>query len=207
MKWIAIAYPLSFAMGFAVAQPGFAANSVVIKNAGATAVQIGFDRGATQTIAPRATATFSLIAGQHTTQCHFEGAFDGCNIEEQFTLGEGQRAPLDLLPIYTLQHAVTLAQQGTLRVETRRDTVWATKAQDVAGSATDCANYEGGKLAGISTRIRSGMTVDELALATQQLCGEARPVVATMIGGQKMYVQPNFLIFRDRNGRPILVRQ
>jgi hypothetical protein len=51
------------------------------------------------------------------------------------------------------------------------------------------------------------MTVDELALATQQLCGEARPVVATMIGGQKMYVQPNFLIFRDRNGRPILVRQ
>ncbi len=207
MKWIAMAYPLSLIVACALAQPGFAANSVVIKNAAVIPVQIGFDQGAGQTIAPRTTATFSLNPGQHTAQCRFEGSFDGCNIQEQFTLGDGQRVNMDLLPIYTLQHAVTLAQQGNLRVETRRDTVWATKAQDLAGAGTDCANYEGGKLAGISTKVRSGMAVEELALATQQLCGEARPVVTTMIGGQKMYVQPNFLIFRDLNGRPILVRQ
>jgi hypothetical protein len=207
MKPIAMAGPAAVILACAFAGPDFAATSVTIKNAGSTPLQIGFDRGATQMIAPRASATISLNAGPHTAQCRFEGAYDGCNIQEQFALGDGQRINLDLLPIYTLQHAVTLAQQGALRVETRRDTVWATKAQDLAGAGPDCASYEAGKLAGISTRVRSGMSVDGLALATQQLCGEARPVVATTIGGEKLYVQPNFLIFRDSGGRPILVRQ
>ena len=207
MKWSAIACPASVILAVAFVQSGFAATSVVIRNAGNSPVRIGFDRTATQDIAPHATAAFSLNAGQHTAQCKFEGAYDGCNIQEQFTTGDGPRISMDLLPIYTLQHAVALAQQGALQVETRRDTVWATKAQDLAGAGADCANYEAGKLAGISTRVRSGMSVGELALATQQLCGETRPVIAIMIGGEKMYVQPNFLIFRDRSGRPILVRQ
>src|SRR5438067_12377878 len=133
MKWFGITVP-ALVMATALASPGFAANSVTIKNSGQAPVQIGFDRGATQTIAPRATAAVTLNAGQHTAQCRFEGAYDGCNIEEQFALGDGRQFTIELRPVYSLQHAVTLAQQGALRVETRRDTVWATKAEDIVGT-------------------------------------------------------------------------
>src|SRR2546430_201735 len=87
MKHIAIMVP-ALLMACALTEPTFAANSVVIKNSGPAAVQIGFDRGTTQAIAPRATATVTLTGGQHTAQCRFEGAYDGCNIEEQFTVGD-----------------------------------------------------------------------------------------------------------------------
>jgi len=184
-----------------------AATALAIKNAGSTPVQIGFDGGATQTIAPHSTAALSLDAGDHTAQCRFEGGFDGCNIFEQFTLGDGGRVNINLLPVYTLQHAVTLAQQGTLSVETRRDAVWATTPEDLAGRGADCADYEAGKLATISKRVRSGMRVDQPGFATQTLCGETHGVVAAVIGGEKLYVQPGFLIFRDHLGRQYLVRQ
>lgn len=206
MRSFAISGSAACLLALAFATPALGA-TVLIKNTGREPVQIGFDQGAAQMIAPRATASFTLNAGPHTAQCRFEGQFDGCNIEEQFTLADSQRMSLYLQPIYTLQHAVTLAQQGNLKVETRRDAVWATRAQDVTGLGTECASYESGKLASVSTRVRSGMPVAELGLATQRLCGETRPVVSTTIGGEKMYVQPNFLIFRDNNGRPILVRQ
>ena len=207
MRNFAIVATCAFVLPLAIAAPALGATTVIIRNTGREALQIGFDGAVAQTIAPRATASLSLNAGPHTVQCRFEGQFDGCNIDQQFTLAETQRISLDIQPIYTLQHAVTLAQQGGLRVETRRDMVWATRAQDVAGTGTDCASYESGKLGSVSSRISSGMTVAEVALATQQLCGEARPVVSTTIGGEKMYVQPNFLIFRDMTGHPVLVRQ
>ena len=207
MSNIAIAGPTACLLAMAFAAPALCATTLMIKNNGRESLQIGFDGGATQTVAPRATASFALNAGPHTAQCRFEGQFDGCNLGDQFTLADSQRVNLDLQPIYTLQHAITLAQQGNLKVETRRDTVWATKVQDVAGTGTECASYEAGPLGSVSTKVRSGMTVAELALATQRLCGEARPVVAATIGGEKVYVQPNFLIFRDASGRPILVRQ
>lgn len=207
MKSLAMICPAAAILVLGFAQPASAANSLAIKNAGNTPVQIGFDGEATQTIAPRATAAFSLDAGNHSAQCHFEGGFDGCNILEQFTLGDGGHININLIPVYTLQHAVTLAQQGTLSVETRRDAVWATSPEDLAGRGADCANYEAGKLATISKRVRSSMRVDEPAFATQTLCGETRGVVAAMIGGEKLFVQPGFLIFRDRTGHPFLVRQ
>jgi len=207
MKNIAIAGPVACLLGIGFAAPALCATTVMIKNNGREPLQIGFDGGAAKTIAPRGTASFALDAGSHTTQCRFEGQFDGCNLGEQFTLADSQRVTLDLQPIYTLQHAVTLAQQGNLKVETRRDAVWGTKVQDVAGTATECASYETGTLGSVSTKLRSGTTVAELALATQQLCGQSRPVVAATIGGEKVYVQPNFLIFRDATGRPFLVRQ
>jgi hypothetical protein len=207
MKPSAIVYPTAAILALVIAQPAAAANALAIKNIGGTPVQIGFDGGATQTIAPRSTAAVSLGAGDHSAQCRFEGGFDGCNILEQFTLGDGAHINISLQPVYTLQHAVTLAQQGTLSVETRRDAVWATRPEDLAGRGADCANYEAGKLSTISKRVRSGMRVDELAFATQTLCGETRGVVAAMIGGEKLYVQPGFLIFRDRTGHPFLVRQ
>lgn len=207
MKSSAIVYPTGAILALVIAQPAPAANSFAIKNIGATPVQIGFDGGATQTIAPRSTVAVSLNAGDHTAQCRFEGGFDGCNILEKFTLGDGAHINISLQPIYTLQHAVTLAQKGTLSVETRRDAVWATSPEDLAGRGADCANYEAGKLASISKRVRSGMRVDGLAFATQTLCGETRGVVAATIGGEKLFVQPGFLIFRDHAGHPFLVRQ
>lgn len=194
-------------LALVLSQPAAAANSVTVKNAGNTPVQIGFDGGATQTIAPRATAAFSLDAGNHTAQCRFEGGFDGCNILEQFTFGEGARIHINLVPVYTLQHAVALAQQGALSVETRRDAVWATTPEDLAGRGADCADYETGKLATISKRVRSSMRVDQPGFATQTLCGETRGVVAAVIGGEKLYFQPGFLIFRDQAGHPFLVQQ
>ena len=207
MKNLGIAGTAGCLLALTFVAPAVCATTVMVKNNGHEPMQIGFDRGATRTIAPRATESFTLDAGQHTAQCRFEGQYDGCNIEEQFTLADSQRISLDLMPIYTLQHAVTLVQQGNLSVEMRRDTVWATKAQDVAGTGTECASYEAGTLASVSTRVRSGSAVAEVALATQRLCGETRPVVAATIGGEKVYVQPSFLIFRDASGHPILVRQ
>lgn len=207
MKPLAIVDPTAAILALVFAQPAWCANSLAIKNIGNTPVQIGFDGGSAQTIAPRATAAVSLNAGDHTAQCRFEGGFDGCNIQEQFTLGDGAHINISLQPIYTLKHAVTLAQQGTLSVETRRDAVWATTPEDLAGRGDDCANYEAGKLATISKRVRSGLRVDELAFATQTLCGETSGVVSATIGGEKLYVQPGFLIFRDRTGHPFLVRQ
>jgi hypothetical protein len=184
-----------------------AANTVIIKNTGPAPVQIGFDRTAAQTIAPRASATLTLNPGQHTAQCRYEGAYDGCNIQDQFALGDGRKFTMELHPVYTLKHAIELAQQGALRVETRRDTVWATKAQDVAGAAEDCANYQSGKLAEITTKLRSGMVFDSVAVATQHLCEEARPVVSATVDGAQIYVQPNFVIFREASGRAVAVRQ
>jgi len=207
MTSLAMICPTAALLVLVLAQPAAAANSLVIKNAGDTPVQIGFDGGATQTITPRATAAFSIDAGNHSVQCRFAGGFDGCNILEQFSLGDAAHININLLPVYTLQHAVMLAQQGTLRVETRRDAVWATTPEDLAGRGDDCANYEAGKLATISKRVRSSMRVDQPAFATQTLCGETRGVVAAVIGGEKLYVQPGFLIFRDQSGHAFLVRQ
>src|SRR5205085_11678017 len=65
MRWFGIIVP-ALAMATALATPAVAANSVIIKNSGSAPVQIGFDRGATQTIVPRATAAVTLNAGQHT---------------------------------------------------------------------------------------------------------------------------------------------
>ncbi|HEX5279638.1 MAG TPA: hypothetical protein VFW28_06140 [Micropepsaceae bacterium] len=207
MLKIAMTHAAAAILALSLAQPVLAANSLSIKNAGNTPVQIGFDGEATQTIAPRATATIALDSGDHTAQCRFDGGFDRCNIEERFTLGEGRRISFSLLPVYTLRHAVMLAQQGALSVETRRDPVWATTPEDLAGRGADCTDYEAGKLATISKRVRSGMRVDQPAFATQTLCGDTRGVVAAMIAGEKLYLQPGFLVFRDQMGRAFLVQQ
>lgn len=207
MLKIAMTHAAAAVLALSLAQPAFAANSLSIRNAGSTPVQVGFDGGPTQTIAPSATAAFSLDSGNHTAQCRFDGGFDRCNIEEQFTLGGDGRIKLTLLPVYSLQHAVALAQQGALSIETRRDPVWATTPEDLAGRGADCTDYEAGKLATISKRVRSGMRVDQPAFATQTLCGDTRGVVAVMIAGEKLYLQPGFLVFRDQTGRAFLVQQ
>jgi hypothetical protein len=197
----------------AVVAPGLgchtvsAATPVLVKNDGPSAVQLGFDGGQNKTIAPGDTAQFSLDAGDHSSQCRFEGAYDGCNIEERFTVGTTKGLNLALRPVLTLQHAVALAQQGTLTAQTIRDRAWATKTLELAGAAPDCADYAAGKLGTVSTPVRSGMSIGNITLANQNLCGERKTVIQTVVNGAPVYLEPRFLTFRDRAGRPISVRQ
>ena len=107
-----------------------AATAVAVKNDNPVSVQLGFDGAAAMTIAPRATARFSLNAGEHSAQCRFEGGYDGCNLDDRFTIGDAN-VSMSLRPLYRLQHAVALAQQGMLAVETRQDSTWATATLDV----------------------------------------------------------------------------
>ena len=182
-----------------------AATTVAVKNESPASVQLGFDGGAAKTIAPRATARFSLDAGEHSAQCRFEGGYDGCNLDDRFTIGDAN-VNMSLRPLYRLQHAVALTQQGMLAVETRQDMIWATSTLDVPGAAGDCVDYTAGQLAAAAKHVRSRMTLRNIGLATQNLCGVPRPVIGTTINGEQLYIEPRFLTFRDSAGHPILVR-
>jgi hypothetical protein len=186
---------------------GASATPVVVKNDGPSAVQLGFDGGQSKTIAPRDTAQFSLDAGDHSSQCRFEGAYDGCNIEERFTLGATKGLNLALRPMLTLQHAIALAQQGMITAQTTRDKAWATKTLELAGPESDCADYSAGKLGAISTSVRSGLSIGNMSLANQNLCGDRKTVIQTVIDGAPLYFEPRFITFRDRAGRTIWIRQ
>jgi hypothetical protein len=182
-----------------------AATAVAVKNESPASVQLGFDGGAAMTIAPRATARFSLNAGEHSAQCRFEGGYDGCNLDDRFTIGDAN-VTMSLRPLYRLQHAVALAQQGMLAVETRQDSIWATATLDVPGTSADCADYEAGKLGAVAKPVRTRTKLRNLSLATQNLCGEQRPVIGAAINGELLYIEPRFLTFRDRGGHLVLVR-
>ena len=183
-----------------------AATPVVVKNDGPTSVQFGFDGGQSKAIPPRDTAQFSLEAGEHSSQCRFEGVYDGCNIEERVTIGTTKGLNIALRPVLTLQHAVALAQQGMLSAQTIRDRAWATKTLDFPGPESDCADYSTGKLATISTPVRSGMSIRDITLANQNLCGERKAVIQAVVNGTPLYFEPRFLTFRDGAGRPVSVR-
>jgi hypothetical protein len=186
---------------------GASAAPVLVKNDGPSAVQLGFDGGQNKTIAPRETAQFSLDAGDHSSQCRFEGAYDGCNIEERFTLGATKGLNLTLRPMLTLQHAIALAQQGMITAQTTRDKAWATKTLELAGAEADCADYAAGKLASVSTSVRSGLPVRNMSLANQNLCGNRKTVIQTTIDGAPLYFEPRFITFRDGAGRTVWIRQ
>src|SRR5258705_4057059 len=160
---------------------GASAAPVLVKNDGPSPVQLGFDGGQNKTIAPRDTAQFSLEAGDHSAQCRFEGVYDGCNIEERFTLGTTKGLNLTLRPMLTLQRAIALAQQGMITAQTIRDKVWATKTLELAGTAGDCADYSAGKLASVSTSVRSRLAIGNMTLANQTLCGDRKTVIQTVI--------------------------
>jgi hypothetical protein len=184
-----------------------AATPIVIKNHGSTTVRIGFDNGAPATIGPGDTMRVSLNSGQHSAQCRYDGEFDGCNLADSFALDAPKEVTFDLWPTLTLQHAVQLAQQGTLRVETRQGMIWATRARDVEGAGADCDDYSTGKLGAVSTRVRGSSTVGNLSPATQTLCGEQRVAIGAVVNGEQLYFHPRFLMFKDGSGHPILVRQ
>ena len=181
--------------------------TVVVKNDGPAAVQIGFDNAAAKTVAPRATERFSLGAGEHSAQCRYEGSFDGCNLEGSFTLVEVKERTFSVRPFLTAQRAVTMAQQSQLIVETRPDQAWATSALDVAGSGTDCSDYQAGKLAEVSRRLQGRSQLSNVTLVTQNLCGEQRAAIAGTLNGTQLYFPMRSLLFRDKAGRPVLVRQ
>ncbi|HMI96247.1 MAG TPA: hypothetical protein VK479_07020 [Micropepsaceae bacterium] len=198
--------PALLALGLGC-QAASAATPVVVKNDGPTQVQFGFDGGQSKAILPRGSAQFSLEAGEHSSQCRFEGVYDGCNIEERFTLGTTKGLNIALRPVLTLQHAVALAQQGMLTAQTIRDMTWATKILDLPGPESDCADYSAGKLATVSTRVRSGMAIRDMTLANQTLCGERKTVIQAVVNGAPLYFEPRFVTFRDGAGRPVSVRQ
>ena len=183
-----------------------AATPVLVKNDGPTPVQFGFDGGQSKTIPPRDTAQFSLEPGEHSSQCRFEGVYDGCNIEERFTLGTTKGLNIALRPVLTLQHAVALAQQGMVTAQTTRDIAWATKTLDLPGTDLDCADYSAGKLGAVSTRVRSGVTIANMTVASQNLCGERKTVIQAVVNGAPLYFEPRFLTFRDGAGRTVSVR-
>jgi hypothetical protein len=184
-----------------------AATPVQVKNDGPTPVQFGFDGGPSKTIPPRDTLQFSLEAGEHSSQCRFDGDYDGCNIEQRFTLGATKGLNIALRPMLTLQHAVTLSQQGMVTAQTIRDIAWATNTLELPGPALDCADYSAGKLGAVATRVRSGMRIGNMTLASQNLCGERKTVIQAVINGAPLYFEPRFLTFRDGFGRTISVRQ
>ena len=184
-----------------------AATPVLVKNNGPSPVQLGFDGGQSKTIAPRDTAQFSLDAGDHSSQCRFEGVYDGCNIEERFTLGATKGLNLTLRPMITLQRAIALAQQGMITAQTIRDKAWATKTLELAGTAPDCADYAAGKLASVSTSVPSGLSIGNMSLANQNLCGDRKIVIQTVIDGAPVYLEPRFVTFHDAAGRTVLIRQ
>ena len=197
--------PAIFAFGL-VAESAVAATDVTIRNEGPNAVQVSFDNGQPVTIARGDSTRVTLNDGVHVTQCRFEG-YDGCNLADDFTTtAEVKRMTLTLRPVYTLEHAVTLAGQGTLVIETRPD-VWSTSTLDVAGAAADCFGYDSGKLGAVSKPVSSRMTLRDVKLAKQNLCGSELEVIGATVNGAQAYFHPRFVMFRERNGRPVLVRQ
>ena len=113
---------------------------------------------------------------------------------------------LTLRPVYTLEHAVALVGQGTLLLETRPD-VWSTSTLDGAGAAADCFGYDSGKLGALSKRVGSRTTLRDAKLAKQNLCGSELEVIGATVNGAQAYFHPRFVTFKERNGRPVLVRQ
>jgi hypothetical protein len=188
------------------AQSALAATEVTLRNEGPNAVQLSFDNGQPVTIAPRDSTRVNLNDGVHFTKCRFDG-YDGCNLADDFTTtAEVKRMTLTLRPVYTLEHAVALVGQGTLLVETRPD-VWSTSTLDVAGAAADCFGYDSGKLGAVSKRQPTRMALRDPRLAMQNLCGSQQQVIGATMDGTQAYLNPRFVMFKEKNGRPVLVRQ
>lgn len=188
------------------AESAVAATDVTIRNEGPSAVQLSFDNAQPVTIAPRDSARVNLNDGVHVTRCRFEG-YDGCNLADDFTTtAEVKRMTLTLRPVYTLEHAVALVGQGTLVVETRPD-VWSTSTLDVAGATADCLGYDSGKLGAVSKRQATRMALRDPKLAMQNLCGSEFQVIGATVNGAQAYFHPRFVMFKEKNGRPVLVRQ
>jgi hypothetical protein len=182
----------------------FAATAITVKNNGPVAVQIGFDSAPVVTVAPRSEARLSLNDGDHTAQCRYEG-YDGCNLAERFTIEGAHDMTLNLQPVLTPERAIAMAAQGTLSVETRPN-VWAVTALNVSGAAEECLDYAQGKMAAVSRNMRNRVTIRNVTLATQNLCGRTSPAVATMLDGAQVYFPLRFVLFKEKSGRPVLIR-
>jgi len=186
--------------------PVSAATSIIVKNNGPTPAEIGFDNAAALKVSPRGTAHLSLNDGDHSIQCRFEGSYDGCNIADRFTVEGARELTLNLIPFFTLPHAVALSQQGMLAIETRQDGAWATTVLEVPGAAEECTDYAAGKLAAVARPMRPRMAIRNATLATQNLCGRINPVIGTMVDGAQLYFSARFLTFKERNGRAVVVK-
>lgn len=197
---------LTLCMSCVAGPPAFAATEVTLKNEGPAPVQVSFDNGSPVTIARRDSLRVTLGDGLHVTQCRYDG-YDGCNLANDFTTtADVPRMTLTLLPVYMLEHAVALVGQGTLSAETRPDG-WSISTLDVAGAATECLAYDSGKLAAFSKRQVGRISLRDAKLATQNLCGSEHQVIGVTLNGAPAYFHPRFVAFKEKNGKPVLVRQ
>lgn len=197
---------LALCGGSLVAESASAATEVTLRNEGPNAVQVTFDNAQPVTIAPRDSTRVNLNDGVHFTKCQYAG-YDGCNLADDFTTtAEVKRMTLTLRPVYTLEHAVALVGQGTLVLETRGD-VWSTSTLDVAGAAADCLAYDSGKLGAVSKPQTVRITLRDPMLAMQNLCGSQQQVIGATVNGAQAYFHPRFVMFKEKNGRSVLVRQ
>jgi hypothetical protein len=192
-------------LALGVASAASAATIVKIRNASFSDVRIAFDNGQPLTLAPGSSGQTMLDPGDHSVDCRFDGSYDGCNLANRFTLGDPKTLELTLRPTLTLEHAIALTKEGTMRAETGRDFAWATSTLEVPGTGTDCVDYSAGRLAPVSRRIKGRMAVENLSIATRTLCGEPKTVVGTAVDGAPLYLDPRYLVFRDARGRQILV--
>lgn len=183
-----------------------AATDVTIRNEGPSPVQVSFDNAQPVSVARGDSTRLTLNDGIHVTQCRFEG-YDGCNLADDFTTtAEVKRMTLTLRPVYTLEHAVALVGQGTLVVEAQPN-VWSTSTLEVAGAAADCLGYDSGKLGAVSKRVAMRVSLRDAKLARQNLCGSELQVIGATVNGAQAYFHPRFVTFKEKSGRPVLVRQ
>jgi hypothetical protein len=126
---------------------------------------------------------------------------------ERFTIEGVRDVTLTLVPVFALPHAVALSREGTLSIETKQDGAWATNTLDVPGVAADCADYATGKLGSVSQAMRSRVTVRNATVASLNLCGQPHPAIGTTLGTTQLYIPLRFVTFKERNDRPVMVRQ
>jgi hypothetical protein len=77
----------------------------------------------------------------------------------------------------------------------------------VAGAAADCLAYDSGKLGAVSKPQTTRIMLRDPKLATQNLCGSQLQVIGATVNGAPAYFHPRFVMFKEKNGRPVLVRQ
>jgi hypothetical protein len=94
-----------------------------------------------------------------------------------------------------------------LAIETKQDGAWATRTLEVPGEAAECADYSRGKLGMASQAVRPRMTVRDATVAMLNLCGQQHPAIGTMLDGAQIYIPLRFVTFKERNDRPVMVRQ
>jgi hypothetical protein len=58
----------------------------------------------------------------------------------------------------------------------------------------------------VSRNVRNRMTIRNVTLATQNLCGRTSPAIGTTLDGAQVYFPLRFVLFKEKSGRAVLIR-